>query len=198
MRQQCTPLSNDRPAVSDTARRLRPSPPSRRPRLDQERERRPRGLHLDQNRRPDPRVTRPTSQTHQRRGTRAVESGGSCRRSAAVAVAGSSASVRARTTTIRLAPASTTVSTVVRSMPPMANHGRSPATAAARRTSSSPAAGRPGLVGVGQRRVELLGRVRGAPDQDVTPKEAPGRRGRQASCRAQAGAPREPGCGLRG
>ncbi len=34
-------------------------------------------------------------------------------------------------------------------------------------------------VGVGQRRVELLGRVRGAPDQDVTPKEAPGRRGRQ-------------------
>ncbi len=39
---------DDRPAVSDTARRPRPSPPSRRPRLDQELERRPQCLHLDQ------------------------------------------------------------------------------------------------------------------------------------------------------
>ena len=51
------------------------------------------------------------------------------------------------TTSMRVAPASVTAPTVVPSMPPMANHGRRGREAACR-TSSSPTAGRPGLVGV--------------------------------------------------
>jgi hypothetical protein len=59
--------------------------------------------------------------------------------------------VIARTTTTRLAPArSTSSSRSVFSIPPMANHGRAGFDAAVLRISSRPAAGRPGLVGVGQ------------------------------------------------
>ena len=56
----------------------------------------------------------------------------------------------ARTTTIRRAPAASTSSTVPRSIPPIANHGRSVACFAAYETRPRPGAGRPGFVGVGQ------------------------------------------------
>src|SRR5699024_1567555 len=72
------------------------------------------------------------------------------RRSRAADV-GSAAPVIARTTTTRLAPASTTSPRVAESIPPIANHGReSPTVVAAWRTRSRPGAWRPGLVGVGQ------------------------------------------------
>src|SRR5687767_13141931 len=68
-------------------------------------------------------------------------------RSAFTAAAGSRARDTARTTTTREAPASRTAPIVVRSIPPIANHGFV-ASAAATRTSSIPAAGLPGFVGV--------------------------------------------------
>src|SRR5699024_4120640 len=97
-------------------------------------------------------------------------------RSARAAAVGSAASVIARTTTTRPAPAAVTSARLVASMPPIANHGLTgapvvgpvaapvvdstvapvvgpaiaPAEPAACRTRSSPGAGRPGLVGVGQ------------------------------------------------
>mgnify|MGYP003497876921 CR=1 FL=1 len=56
----------------------------------------------------------------------------------------------ARTTTMRLAPASRTWSRFPRSIPPMAYQGFSPRFSAAQRTYASPAAGLPGFVGVSQ------------------------------------------------
>ena len=70
--------------------------------------------------------------------------------SAAAAARGSSASVIARTTTTRSAPAASTSSSRSPSIPPIANHGRAGARPATVRTRSSPGAGRPGFVGVGQ------------------------------------------------
>ena len=64
--------------------------------------------------------------------------------------AGPAAAVIARTTTMRRAPASSTSGRRCASMPPIANHGLSVPISAAARTSSSPGAARPGLVGVGQ------------------------------------------------
>ena len=75
---------------------------------------------------------------------------GSAARRAAAAASGSSASRIARSTTTRRAPAATTSPMLPRSMPPIANQGRSPATWAAWLTYESPAAGRPSFVGVSQ------------------------------------------------
>jgi hypothetical protein len=58
--------------------------------------------------------------------------------------------VIARTTTTRVAPASSTSGSRASSMPPMANQGRAVFDAAVALTRSRPGAGLPGLVGVGQ------------------------------------------------
>lgn len=67
---------------------------------------------------------------------------------AVAAAPGSSASVIARTTTTRVAPAASTSSSRSRLIPPIANHGRSTPSDATWDSSDSPVDGRPGLVGV--------------------------------------------------
>jgi hypothetical protein len=67
---------------------------------------------------------------------------------AAATVPGSSASVSARTTTTRLAPASSTASRRSKLIPPIANHGRAVPSPVTLDSSPSPVPGRPALVGV--------------------------------------------------
>ena len=71
----------------------------------------------------------------------------SAARRLAATARGSAASVIARTTAARGAPAAVTAPIVASSIPPMANHGRV-AAPAAYVTRSRPTAGRPGFVGV--------------------------------------------------
>ena len=67
------------------AHTVRAGPRSRHPGLDRQLEQRPTAIHLDQNRRPDPRITRTTSATNFRRGLLAAlpgaATGAGCRQS---------------------------------------------------------------------------------------------------------------------
>ena len=105
----------------------------------------------------------------------------SAARSAAAAAAGSAASRIARTTTMRSAPAAVTCRTLTRSMPPIANQGRSRgAPGGVTHVARARPPGRPCLVGVshtgptlswsasrGECALELLRRVRGESHEQV-------------------------------
>src|SRR5207253_772646 len=93
-------------------------------------------------------------------------------RRARAAASGSTASVIARTTTIRAAPSATTSCTLPASSPPIANHGL-PTVAAACATYSRPAAGRPGLAGVAGRLVPQLEDVHATAQRRVEPGARP-------------------------
>ena len=65
--ERCSPKSPRTPPTRRPPQR--PSPRSRPPRLGQGLERQPQTIHLDQDGRPDPRITQPTTSTNYRRGT---------------------------------------------------------------------------------------------------------------------------------
>src|SRR5207245_1557814 len=95
----------------------------------------------------EPRTTWPLGpvQTHVTSGTRLSAS-----TNRPAATAGSAASSTARTSAMRVAPSAITPCTLSSVIPPMAYHGTTRFRAATFRTYASPAAVRPGFVGVSQ------------------------------------------------